>query len=198
MKNRILRHFPGANITSRRGSKFYIADFSERTHGERGVEVHNIQPQCPLNPKNAMDCVNVYNMASMSIDFNIFDDHQFKANDGSDLEHCEGCFYPTYNHDRSWITMFEIKDCKRGNIVEYKDKAISQIVSATEIFRQKRIITSHRVYGLISIPKSKLSFNNTIFGMPPEYKKLWKMYKIGFAATNNIEIENDIMIRFKE
>ena len=94
--------------------------------------------------------------------------------------------------------MLEIKDCKPKNISDYKDDVIEQIVSATNIFRQKNIITTHRVYGIVSIPRSKVSFNNTIFGMPPEYKSLKKQYNILFAAANIIEIKDNSVVRCYE
>ena len=122
MKNRIRLHYPDSDISSRMADSFYIADFSERTNKVRKVEVHHSIPTCPLNPDNAMDCVMIINDSRLGIDFNIFDDHQFKDKEGNDLEHCEGCFYPTKNHDKSWIAMMEIKDCKPKNISDYKIK----------------------------------------------------------------------------
>lgn len=91
--------------------------------------------------------------------------------------------------------MLEIKDCKPKNISDYKDDVIEQIISATNIFRQKNIITTHKVYGVVAIPRCKISFNNTIFGMPPEYKSHKKQYKILFAAANNIEITDNSTIK---
>lgn len=91
--------------------------------------------------------------------------------------------------------MLEIKDCKPKNISTYKDDVIEQIIRATNIFRNKNIITTHRVYGVVSFPKCKVAFNNTIFGMPPEYKKLKESYNILFSATNTIEIISNIKIR---
>lgn len=197
MKSRIRLHYPSSTITSRVSNSFYVADFSERTKSARKVEIHHLIPACPLNPENTMDCIEIKNENSLSIDFNIFDDCQFHV-DGKDIEHCEGCFYPTTNHDRSWIAMMEIKDCKPKNIRDYKDKAIDQIVASTTIYRSKNIITSHRVYGIISMPRCKVSFNNTIFGMPPKYKELKKAHNILFAATNQIIIINDIKLKCKE
>ena len=142
-----------------------------------------------------MDCVEIINKKELSIDFNFFDDNQFKDNENNDIEHCEGCFYPTINHDKSWIVMMEIKDCKPKNISNYKDKVVDQIVSATNIYRSKNIITSHKVYGIIAMPRCKVSFNSTIFGMPPMYKELKKKHKILFAATNQVIIVDDTKIK---
>lgn len=91
--------------------------------------------------------------------------------------------------------MLEIKDCKPKNISKYKIKVLDQIISTATIFRKKHIITSHKVYGIVSFPRSKVSFNNTIFGMPPEYKALKKKYNILFSATNSIEVVSDSLIK---
>lgn len=198
MRNRIRQHFPATHITTRNVSDIYVADFSERTRKVRGIEVHNTLPTCPNNPDKSMDCVTILNPTSIDIDFNIFDDHQFKDSQGKDLRHCECCIFPTINHDKSWVTMLEIKDCKPKNISSYKDDVVEQIVNTTRIFRNKNIITTHKIYGVVSFPRSKVSFNNTIFGMPPEYKKLKKEHKILFAATNKIEIVDNSRIRYSE
>lgn len=198
MRNRIRQHYPDTYITSRNAPIIYIADFSDRTQSTRGIEVHTTQPACPLDSNKGMDCVIVENPTPIDIDVNIFDNNQFKDEQDNDLRHCECCIFPTVNHDKSWVVMLEIKDCKPKNISDYKDDVIEQIVSTTNIFRQKNIITTHRVFGVVSIPRSKVSFNNTIFGMPPEYKSLKKQHKILFAASNMIEIKDNTTIKCYE
>lgn len=198
MRSRIRQHYPSTYITTRCVPIIYIADFSERTQSARGIEVHTTQPSCPIDSNKDMDCVVIQNPTKIKINVNIFDNNQFKDEQNNDLNHCECCIFPTENHDRSWVVMLEIKDCKPKNISDYKDDVIKQIVSATSIFRQKNIITTHKVYGVVSIPRSKVSFNNTIFGMPPEYKSLRKQYKILFAAANLIEIKDNTVLKCYE
>ncbi|MCX4334570.1 hypothetical protein [Bacteroides acidifaciens] len=195
MRNKIRAHFPDAAITRRNVATFYVADFSERTNSSRKIEIHSTPPCCPINPSNAMDCIEIRNPTTIDIDFYIFHDHQFKDLNGNDIEHCECCFYPNTRNDKSWIVMLEIKDCKPKNISKYKIKVLDQIISTATIFRKKHIITSHKVYGIVSFPRSKVSFNNTIFGMPPEYKALKKKYNILFSATNSIEVVSDSLIK---
>lgn len=198
MRNRIRLHYPETDITSRNVPIIYIADFSERTQGVRGIEVHNTQPISPENSCCEMDCAKLKNPSQIDINVNIFDNNQFKDEQGNDLRHCECCIFPSENHDKSWVIMLEIKDCKPKNISSYKEDVIEQIISATNIFRQKNIITTHKVYGVISIPRSKVSFNNTIFGMPPEYMSLKKQHKILFSASNVIEITDNSAIKCYE
>lgn len=198
MRNRIRQHYPETDITTRDTPTLYIADFSDRTLKARGIEIHNTVPCCPENTAKDMDCVIIQNTTPIGIEFNVFDDHQFKDDQGKDISHCECCIFPAENHDKSWVIMLEIKDCKPKNISTYKNEVINQIISTTDIFRGKHIITSHKVFGLISFPRAKVSFNNTIFGMPPEYKTLKKQYNILFVATNRIEIVDNSKIRYCE
>lgn len=198
MRNRIRQHYPHSYITTRKASIIYIADFSERTQKARGVEVYNTLPISPDDPQKNMDCVRIKNPSYLELDFNIFDDHQFKNSQGKDLRHCECCIFPSVNNEHSWVIMLEIKDCKPKNISSYKDDVIDQIISTTDIFRSKNIISTHKVYGIISFPRNKVSFNNTIFGMPPEYMRLKKKHKILFVATNEIEIQNNSGIKYYE
>lgn len=198
MRNRIRQHYPETYITTRNVQRLYIADFTERSHSARSVEVHNIIPCCPDEEDKQMDCVVFQNPNQINIEVNVFDNNQFKDEQGNDLRHCECCLFPSENHDKSWVVMLEIKDCKPKNISNYKDDVINQIISVTNIFRQKNIITTHKVYGVVSIPRNKVSFNTTIFGMPPEYKSLKKQYNILFAATNTIEIKSITDIKFYE
>ena len=195
MRSRIRQHFPDTYITTRNVSDIYVADFSERTQKARGIEVHSSLPKCPNNPNNDMDCVCIHNLSPIDIDINIFDDHQFKDDQGKDIRHCECCIFPSINHDKSWVAMLEIKDCKPKNISTYRDDVIEQIVTTTNIFRSKNIITTHKVYGVVSFPRSKVSFNNTIFGMPPEYMSLKRKHGILFAAANKIEIVDNTTLR---
>lgn len=198
MRSRIRQHYPNTNITTRSVRTLYLADFSERTQKVRGVEVHSTVPSCPNNPDKNMDCVRIDNPTCIGVEFNIFDDNQFKDAHGNDLRHCECCVFPSENHDKSWVVMLEIKDCKPRNISNYKDDVIEQIISTTNIFRQKNIITTHKVYGIVAIPRCKVSFNNTIFGMPPDYMSLKKQHKILFAAGNVIQITDNSTMKCYE
>lgn len=143
MRSRIRQHYQDTYITTRSVETLYLADFSERTQKTRGVEVHNTIPSCPDNPDREMDCVRLYNPTCIGIEFNIFDDHQFKDEHGNDLRHCECCIFPSENHNKSWVVMLEIKDCKPKNISDYKDDVVQQIISVTNIFVKK--ISLHHI-----------------------------------------------------
>lgn len=104
---------------------------------------------------------------------NIFDDNQFKDNEGNDLPHCECILFPNKEQKNIGVAFVEIKDCKSKNISVYKDKVKAQIISTTQIFRDKGIIDGQRIYGIISFPRrNKASFNQTTFDDVTDYKKL--------------------------
>lgn len=190
MRSKIWAVYPNSVFQSRKASTLYIADFSVRTSKKRGVEVHDTSPEEPNTPNKKMDCVVLKNEHELSIDFNLFDDHQFKNEENKDMEHCECCCFPTDNDDETWIGFIEIKDCKLKNIIDFKDKAKEQIKSTVHEFRKHNIIDKKKsVYGIISFPrKTKIAFDQTIFDDYTEYKRLFKSEKIRFFATNQIVI----------
>ncbi len=192
LKNRIVDACPLAVIGESAAATLYVADFTERTNSERGVEIWEAQPTAPHSDKE-MDCFVMHNPQRLEILYNVFDDHQFKTADGRDVQHCECCLFPKTEVGESWVTFLEIKDCKRSNIARYKDKAKEQIVSSVGIFRDRGIISSaQKVFGVVSFPrKGKLTFNQTIFEDYSEYKRLYKKHKIHFYATNEVMVDNE-------
>lgn len=192
LKNRIMEAYPQTVIGESDAEILYVADFTERTRSERGIEIHGSLPLTPSSDKD-MDCFMLWNPKGMNVQYNIFDDHQFKTMDGRDVQHCECCLFPETGADDAWVTFLEIKDCKRSNIARYKEKAKEQIISSVNLFREKNIIPAvQKVYGVVSFPrKGKLTFNQTIFEDYSEYKSLYKKHKIHFYATNEVVIENE-------
>lgn len=85
-------------------------------------------------------------------------------------------FFPAEeNKETVWMGFLEIKDCKPKNIVQYKDKTKEQIISTVRLFREKGILSSGRIYGLISFPRrKKVAFDQTIFEDVTAYKRLYK------------------------
>lgn len=167
----------------------FVADFTERSNKERGVEVSVVQPSAPDSDK-AMDCFYINNSNHLSIAFCVFDDNQFKDEDGRDTTHCECCFTPKSDEQKPWTAFLEIKDCKIRNVSLYSSKAKTQVINTVEQFRQKGLLNDGRVYGIISIPRRKTEFDDTIFTDVFEYKQLFKKTRVHFIATNHIEIEN--------
>ena len=188
MRNKIRAVYPQSDFSSRTAPKLYIADFTERTGSDRKVEFHETIPQVPDSTTD-MNCLVLENSSQLSVVCNIFDDNQFKDNDGNDLSHCECVLFPESEQKDISIAFVEIKDCKSKNISVYKDKVKTQIISTVQIFRDKGIIEKQRVYGIISFPRrNKVSFDQTIFDDATEYKKLYREYKVRFFPTNSVSI----------
>ena len=168
----------------------YVADFSLRTEGDRGVEIYT---EIPLTPDGTqvMDCLTLTNDEHLNIDFSIFDDHQFKK-EGKDKDdsHCECCFFLTNSDESPWISFVEIKDCKPKNVLTYKEKVKEQIISTVSHFRKKGIIAEDkRIYGIISFPRrNKVAFNDYIFRTHQDIMEMKKKYGILFLPSNTIKV----------
>lgn len=201
MKSKILEtyslsEYPEAKYLTENSPVIYIADFSERTkglkkgEGRREVEIHSANPLTP-DGTTSMDCLKLINKEQLSIDFCIFDNHQFKRNGKEkDDEHCECCFFPTESHETPWVSFVEIKDCKPKNIASYKDKVKEQIISTVGHFKGKGILNKReKIYGIISFPRrTKIDFNDFILGTPQDIFDMRKKYGILFLAANTVNV----------
>ncbi len=191
MKNKILAAYPGSCFVSSEAPNIYVADFTERTESRRKIEIHENLPFTP-DGTTEMDCLHIENPIPLAIDFNLFDDNQFKDEHQKDCPHCECCLFPSENDDKTWIAFIEIKDCKPKNISDYKNKMKEQILSSLSLFRKQGIIAeTKKVYGIISCPRHKTAFNDAIFVDRAEYKRLFHNHKISFLVTNEISVLNN-------
>ena len=137
MKSKIQTAYPQAVFQSTSAETIYVADFTERTNSARKVEIHTAEP-CVPDSGESMDCLKVNNRDKVGLEFCLFDDHQFKDEEGNDISHCECCFFPTEN--ASGLGFVEIKDCKAKNVATYKDKMKEQILSTVHLFRSSGIV----------------------------------------------------------
>lgn len=112
MKSKIQTTYPLSVFQCISAETIYVADFTERTNSARKVEIHATLP-CVPDSSEAMDCLKVNNRDKVELIFCLFDDHQFKDEQGKDISHCECCFFPTEN--ASGLGFIEIKDCKLKN-----------------------------------------------------------------------------------
>lgn len=175
--------------------EFFIADMTHRSQNMRGVEMTSYQQQSP-DGKGMMDSLKFENPNILSVDFAIFDDHDFKhPKTGLDDEHCEGCLYPTFEDPASWVAFIEIKDCKPCHISEYKKKTKRQIFNVVKAFRQRGILRDERAYGIISFPRKHVAFNDTLFGDMFVARRYKHFTGISYYATNQAVIIDDLRIR---
>ena len=186
MKSKIQTAYPQSVFQSTSAETIYVADFTERTNSTRKVEIHTAEP-CVPDSGESMDCLKVNNRDKVGLEFCLFDDHQFKDEEGKDISHCECCFFPTEN--ASGLGFVEIKDCKAKNVATYKDKMKEQILSTVRLFRSSGIVDKQKVYGILSFPrKKKMLFNDFPYRDIYETTRWVKDYGIHLVAANEVNV----------
>ena len=194
MKNKIQATYPQSVFQTTSAETIYVADFTERTDSKRKVEIHASLPAVP-DGDETMDCLKLNNKQPLSLDFCLFDDHQFKDEEGKDISHCECCFFPTLNDERSFVAFVEIKDCKAKNVATYKDKMKEQILSTVHLFRSSGIVDEQKVYGILSFPrKKKMLFNDFPYRDIYETTRWVKDYGIHLVAANEVNVNRNGMV----
>ena len=198
MRNKITSKYPASTFVKLCSALIFVADFSERTGNARKVEVHSSIPPDPNDSTKKMDCLCFHNKRQMSLEFNVFDDHQFRDGLNKDVEHCECCFFRENSGNSTFVGFVEIKDCKPKNISEYKTKVKTQIINVVRIFRENLIaVDKQEIYGIISFPQKKTAYDQSIFSDYSEYKKLYKSEKIHFIPANDVYIIDDNTLNIK-
>lgn len=192
MKSKILTAYPQSVFQSTSVETIYVADFTERTNSARKVEIHTAEP-CVPDSGESMDGLKVNNRDKVGLEFCLFDDHQFKDEEGKDISHCECCFFPTEN--ASGLGFVEIKDCKAKNVATYKDKMKEQILSTVHLFRSSGIVDEQKVYGILSFPrKKKMLFNDFPYRDIYETTRWVKDYGIHLVAANEVNVNRNGMV----
>ena len=192
MKSKIQIVYSQSVFQSTSAETIYVADFTERTNSARKVEIHAAEP-CVPDSSESMDCLKVNNRDKVGLEFCLFDDHQFKDEEGKDISHCECCFFPTEN--ASGLGFVEIKDCKAKNVATYKDKMKEQILSTVCLFRSSGIVDKQKVYGILSFPrKKKMLFNDFPYRDIYETTRWVKDYGIHLVAANEVKVNRNGMV----
>ena len=191
MKNKILEKFPKKRVDTHNCTRIYIADFTERTESERGVEVSYNMPKCPKNPINDMDVMKIHNNLGLDVIFATFDDNSFKNAEGNDEAHSEGAFFID-GEEESFFALYEIKDCKPTRISTYKQEIKNKIKCSSRIMRSNGIVPEKKIIlGLVTFPrKNKGSFKDYFNNDYLEMKRILKENKINFFCSNNFNIKN--------
>lgn len=196
MRNKISEAFPKTRTGSTASRAIFIADFTERTKGVKGVEVVGEQPMDPNDGSVEMDCCIVKNSEEMPVVYCIFHDAQFRDEEGVLLKHGECCMFPLKNDEKNWVLIIEIKDCKGSRISKYKKNVKEKSIKTVEEFKRRKIITDNNVYCIASFPRKKTDFNEMIVTDPTEYKRFYKEYGFRFVPTNEVSIKDDTIIEF--
>lgn len=197
MKNRILSAYPDSTFETTKSETIFIADFTKRTtkfekSQRRGVEFLFVQPCDPNNNRREMPCFVVNNPNHQSVDYNVFDDHQFKDKYGKDVKHGECCFFPTKNDGRSWFCILEIKDCSVNQISGYKRNLAEKLESMINIFRND-VSIPNKIYFIASVPRNKTALNHALLS---DYVDMKKYRRAVLVVTNSATIVDTHEIKF--
>lgn len=174
----------------------YIADFSERTKNmpvKRHVEITAAQQQDPSGSA-LMDSLIIHNDSGYNVEVVLLDDDVYNSiitTRQHANQHCEGSFAILDKESPHWIAFTELKDCTSSS--PYKDdyafKAKRQIYNVVQDLRARGIITTERLYGLISWPQVKTSFNSMITGADTIAATRYKKYTgVTYYGTNEAYI----------
>lgn len=149
----------------------YIADFTERTKlmtVKRHVEITASQQHEPSGV-SPMDSLIIHNANNYDVEVVLLDDNVFNSaitTRPHANQHCEGSFSILDKEPSRWIAIIELKDCDSNSKFKTKHafKAKRQIFNVVQDLRARGIITTERLYGIISWPQVKTSFNSMITG----------------------------------
>lgn len=171
--NRIHTAQPQSSLTTVNYPTIYIADFTERTKhmpvaSRRHVEITASQQNEPFGA-TLMDSLNIYNSKNFDVEIILFDDNVYNSaitTRAHANQHCEGTFSILDKEPSRWIAIMELKDCDPHSRFksEHAFKAKRQIYNVVQDLRARGIITTEHLYGLISWPQVKTSFNSMITG----------------------------------
>ena len=187
---------PDSSVTTVNHSMIYIADFTERTKHmtpQRHVEITGAQQQDPSGTV-LMDSLVIHNDNGYDVEVVLFDDHIYNniiTTRPHTIKHCEGSFVILDKESPRWIAFIELKDCAANSrfLAEHAFKAKRQIYNVVRDLRARGIVTSERIYGLISWPQVKTSFNSMITGGDTIAATRYKKYTgVTYYGTNEAYI----------
>lgn len=196
--NKIQTAHPQSTLNVVNHPMIFIADFTERTKllpVKRHVEITSFQQQDPAGTA-LMDSLIVHNDSQYDVEVVQLDDNIFNnilTKRVHPNQHCEGCFSIIDKQPLQWIAVMELKDCSSNSPYkeEHAFKAKRQIYNVIQDLRTRGIITTERLYGLISWPQVKTSFNSMITGADIIAATRYKKYTgVTFYGSNEAYIIN--------
>lgn len=177
--------------------KIYVADFTERTKmlpGKRSVEITDYNQMTP-DGGALMDSAVIHNAGGLLLEFSLLHDTSYTSTIAPNNLHCEGCFCLEDDTNRKWIVFFELKDCLPGNIPNHRRKAKKQIENVVADFNGHSLINGLKLFGIISCPRQKVSFNDTIVGDMFAARAYKRRTGITLYGSNEVFVMNKNNIR---
>ncbi|MBQ0090115.1 MAG: hypothetical protein KBT27_12385 [Prevotellaceae bacterium] len=197
MARQIYSFHPTTSFLQVNYSEIYVADFSERTKMlpiKRSVEITDHNQLAP-DGRTLMDSAVIHNDGGLLLEFSLLHDDLYTSTIVPNNLHCEGCFYLENNANRKWIVFFELKDCLPKNISKHKGKAKKQIENVVLDFKGHSLINGLNLFGIISCPRKKVAFNDTIVGDMFAARAYKRRTGITLYGTNEVLVINENNIR---
>lgn len=179
--------------TSEHKSHIYIADYTQQTNSERGVEISDIEfddiQYCQFENNRNIICHGV----------NFEKNKKAFTAGGKLVEQCECMIASQKANKKRWLCLVELKYCKDKNIEENAKTAYSQLESTYNYLVESGIIdlNKHRVYFNISIPDHthKEPFHGFVLSQEDilDIKKRKKIHILGY---NTVGILNESYLEF--
>lgn len=204
--SKIQANHAGTSLSNVDFPMIYIADFTERTKLlpiKRHVEITPSQQADPNDATGAtlMDSLMVHNVNGFSVEILLLDDNVFTnvvTGRAHPNQHCEGCFAINAASSPKWVAFMELKDCADGSpfLAKHALKAKRQIYNVIQDLRARKIITTEKLFGIISWPQVKVSFNDMIIGADMYAATRYKRFTgVTFYGTNEAFIISEELIR---
>lgn len=185
IKDSIQAAHPDAKTATYDFKEIYIADFTERTNSSRSVEVTGHNQTCPISG-NPMDSAVFHNPSEMKVEYIGYDDDNYYNQKGDNIRHCEASMFPSGEAPVNWVVMLELKDCKPRNIKKHKFKARRQIFNVVKDLRERGILTSEKILGIVSVPRRHTDFNALIAGDIIQQTRYKRYTGITYFGTNEV------------
>jgi hypothetical protein len=186
MKDRLLAKLPTQVFHPFVAQRVFVADFTDFSKSERGLEAHTIKP-------SDIESFVIENPASVTFLFAPFAANQLLNAEWKEIEHCECVFFPNdYEMDISWLLFLELKHSKAHKSGGHLQKAMGQLFSTLDYFRANAIISPTKtVHLVVSIPnRYKVPFENSLL-TPAELKEIRKQHHAIVRGTNQVLIESN-------
>lgn len=196
----------GTSVKNVNHSIIYVADFTERTKRmqvKRHVEISSAQLLDPADTTGTtlMDSLIIHNDKNYQIEVVLLADDVFSniiTKRKHSNKHCEGCFSIMGTSSPQWVAFMELKDCSPNSkcIDKHAFSARRQIYNVVQDLRARKIIGKEKIYGIISFPQFKTSFNSIITGDDIIVATRLKKYTgVIFYGTNEAYIVSEDLIR---
>ena len=164
----------------------YVADYSEQTKNQRGVELS----EEPFDDIAYFHLQNDPHIKYQCVNFEENPEFFRKESDPRKrLSQCECMFVSSEDVPTQWVCLLEMKYCNEKNIGKRSNKAYRQLENTLDVLKDKGVIDSekYRVYFNISIPdhSNKEPFDAFHFS-PADKLELLRTKKIHLLGYNSL------------